>query len=351
MSETYEGILSRMSGKFEELAGYEADRASDIGIRLRVLAGEIYSMTSEIEWLRKQMFPDTATGAQLDLHGTQRGLSRRRGRKADGLLVFRLDMPLEFDLVIPIGTVCTVEDGSLNYVTTEEAEIYSGDTFAWVACEAENSGEKYNIAADRVKTIVTYFSVGIRINNASSFIGGTDDEDDDSFRKRIFESYRSVPNGADAEYFRQTAESVEGVQSASVYASTDTAGLVFVVIGGRGAIPSDDVKNAAAALLAEKAPLGITVSTQKTGTIPVNVSVNISVRSGYDINEVKSDVESVIRKFFLDMSVGEDFRAAALGSAVIKVDGVTNYSFSGTSDTSVSAASMAVLGTLTVGSL
>lgn len=351
MSETYQGILNRMSGKFEELAGFEADRASDIGIRLRVLAGEIFSMTSEIEWLRKQMFPDTATGAQLDMHAQQRGISRRKGSKASGLLVFRLDMPLEFDLVIPIGTVCSVEDGSLNYVTTEQAEIYRGDTLAWIACEAENSGEKYNIAADRVKTIVTYFSVGIRINNASSFIGGTDDEDDDSFRKRIFESYRAVPNGANAAYFKKIAESVDGVNSANVIYSQNNPGVITVIVGGRGAIPSDDVKNAAAALLTEKAPLGITVMTQKTGTTPVNVGVNISAKSGYDVTEVKSAAEDAVRDFFLDMSVGEDFTTAALGKKIIEVDGVKNYAFSGTADTSVSGASMAVLGTLTVGSL
>lgn len=351
MGETYQTILGRMSGKFEELSGIEADRASDIGIRLRVLAGEIFSMTSEIEWLRKQMFPDTATGTQLDMHAQQRGVSRKKGRKASGLLVFRLDMPLEYDLVIPLGTICTVDDGSLNYVTKEQSVIYSGDTFAWVLCEAENSGDRYNIAADRVKTIVTYFSVGIRINNASSFIGGTDDEDDDSLRKRIFESYREVSNGADAEYFRQIAESVEGVNSASVYVSPDTPGVIIAVIGGRGAVPSNDVKNETAALLSEKAPLGITVMTQNTAAVTVNVAVNISVKSGYDSSAVGSAVEDAVRDFFLDMRVGEEFTAAALGKRIIEVDGVKNYAFSGTSDTSINRSSMAVLGTLTVGSL
>ena len=34
MSETYESILSRMQDRFQELAGFPADDASDIGIRL-----------------------------------------------------------------------------------------------------------------------------------------------------------------------------------------------------------------------------------------------------------------------------------------------------------------------------
>ena len=341
MSETYQSILNRMSDKFEELSGFEADRAGDIGIRLRVLAGEIFSMTSEIEWLRKQMFPDTATGEQLDMHALQRGLSRHKGKKASGLLVFRLDMPLEYDLVIPLGTICTVEDGSLNYVTKEESVISRGDTFAWVMCEAENSGDRYNIAADRVKTIITYFSVGIRINNASSFIGGTDDEDDASLRKRIFESYRNIPNGADAEYFKRLAESVEGVNSASVFADSGSPGYIIAVLGGRGVIPSNDVKNEAAALLSQKAPLGITA----------DVAVNISVKSGFGASEVGAAVEAAVREFFLELSVGEDFTTAALGKKIIEVDGVKNYAFSNTSDISVNRSTMVVLGTITIGSL
>ena len=48
--ETYEEILGRMQGTFEELAGYPADDASDIGIRLRVLAGEVSSLTAAMGW-------------------------------------------------------------------------------------------------------------------------------------------------------------------------------------------------------------------------------------------------------------------------------------------------------------
>lgn len=42
--ETYESVLKRMQGRFAELSGFSADDASDIGIRLKVLAGEVYSL-------------------------------------------------------------------------------------------------------------------------------------------------------------------------------------------------------------------------------------------------------------------------------------------------------------------
>ena len=75
--ETYEEILGRMQGTFEELAGYPADDASDIGIRLRVLAGEVYSLTAAMDWLEQQFFAQTAQDEQLDLRAQEHGIQRR----------------------------------------------------------------------------------------------------------------------------------------------------------------------------------------------------------------------------------------------------------------------------------
>ncbi|MFQ7061561.1 MAG: hypothetical protein ACLRQY_02295 [[Clostridium] leptum] len=71
MSETYESILSRMQDQFQELAGFPADDASDIGIRLKVLAGELFSACTNLDWLKRQVFPQTAQGIQLDYHAQQ----------------------------------------------------------------------------------------------------------------------------------------------------------------------------------------------------------------------------------------------------------------------------------------
>ena len=77
MSETYESILSRLQRRFQELAGFPADDASDIGIRLKVLAGELFSACTNLDWLQRQVFPQTAQGIQLDYHAQQRGIQRK----------------------------------------------------------------------------------------------------------------------------------------------------------------------------------------------------------------------------------------------------------------------------------
>ncbi len=332
MSETYDEILQRMQDKFEELAGYEADEAGDIGIRLRLLAGEIYSLGYNIDAIKKQMFPGTATGEYLDLHAQQRGLVRKEGKRASGTIVFRLDMPLEYAVNIPVGTICTVSDGSLNYVTTAARTIERGSTYAWVPCKAEYSGEQYNIGSDLVDTVVTYFSVGISVNNSTSFSGGTNDESDESLRKRLFESYSNTPDGANASYYEKIAERVEGVQSAFAGFNDEEPGKVSVYLGGRGEMISDDVLSEAISVLEEYTPLGIVLDVHKAYSRGVEVRVSIAVESGYTFETVSAAVEAKIREFLLDKSVGEDVYLSSLGRALLEVDGVKNYIFNDMAD-------------------
>lgn len=348
MSFTYEEILERMNNKFTELSGYEPERAGDIGIRLKLLAGELYSLNTNMEWIKKQMFPNTATGEQLDLHAQQRGLTRQSGKKASGNVVFMLDMPVEYDVIIPAGTICTTADGSLNYVTSEEYAIRRGSTSLTARCEAEHSGKKYNIGMGKLKTIVTYFSVGISIDNSTSFTGGTDDEDDEALRKRIEKSYRLTPNGANAAYFEAVGENVDGIQSVKAYRPSNDPGRVVIILGGRGAIPSSESFTAASEALEQAKPLGIDLLIENAGIQLVDVSAGVLIKKGYSWSDVKAAAEECIREFFLDLSVGENVRLSALGKALLETDGVEDYSFDNMTDTEISNAFLAKLGNLSV---
>lgn len=94
MSEAYSEILERMQTEFEKNAGYVPDDASDISIRMKTLAGEIFSLESSLDFLKRQMFPTTATGEYLDKHAEMRGLKRKPAIKASGKLMFYVERPL-----------------------------------------------------------------------------------------------------------------------------------------------------------------------------------------------------------------------------------------------------------------
>ena len=352
MSKTYQEILKTMTDEFTERTGMEIDAASDIGIRMQVLAGEIYDLLMEIDNLRRQMFPHTATGEMLELHARERGLSRIKGNKAQGLLVFMLEMPLEYSFVIPAGTVCSTDDGSLKFVTKQDGRIERGSTMAWIPAEAADSGEQYNIGSGMVNTIVTYLSVGIRLNNASAFSGGTEDEGDEALRRRLSDSYREAPNGANAAFFIDLAKSVEGIQSANAYALENDPGWAAIILGGRGAVPEADAFAAASNLLNRHAPLGVRLLIQNPSMIDTDISVSVSANAGYSFSSVKSRVEEAVRDFMLSLSVGEKLYLSALGKAVLEVDGVENYAFdSEMADIDTAKSALLRLNTLTVSEL
>ncbi len=351
MAYSYSEILQRMKNTFRTLTGKEADECSDIGIRLKLLAGEIYSMGTYADWLKKQMFFTTASGEQLDNHAAQRGLVRKLGQKAEGIIVFRTNVSMEYDMEIPAGTVCTTADGSLNYLTLETVTIRRGRDYTYAPAQAEYSGIRYNVGPRKVNTIVTYFSVGLNIENSSEFYGGTDDESDDELRERIADSLRFIANGANEKYYQTAAESVDGVQSAYVYMGNPSSRTVNVVIGGRGVTCSAQTAGEVYSALSRVKCVGISLNILPAVTTNYSVNVQISVKSGYVSDTVKADVRQAVTNYFQSLRVHQDVLIAEIGRVILNVDGVKNYTFSNMADASISEIQLAVLDNITVGDI
>ena len=64
--DSYEEILQRMEEAYEQKSGCKVADVSEVGLRMRVLAGELYRLEASLDWLERQAFPQTASGEQLD---------------------------------------------------------------------------------------------------------------------------------------------------------------------------------------------------------------------------------------------------------------------------------------------
>ena len=80
----FEEIYAHMAAEYKTLAGVEPEDAADISIRLKVLAGELYTVLCAAESLKLNCFPQTAAGEALDLHAEERGLVRKDAAKSVG---------------------------------------------------------------------------------------------------------------------------------------------------------------------------------------------------------------------------------------------------------------------------
>ncbi len=346
MGISYDEILERMSDEFELQSGYEAASQSDIGIRLKLLAGEIFALSCNIEWLKKEMFPDTATGEMLDKHGEQRGIFRERGNKASGNIAVSVDVPLDYDIVIPAGTVFTTSDGRLDFVSTEEAVIYRGTSLCTVSAEAVKSGRQYNVAPGEITTVVTYFSIGVSVSNSGAFRGGSEDETDESLRKRIADRIRNIPNGVNKAFFEDMIKNVEGVNSVKLV--EDNATGLSIYLCGRGSGVDMDVIRAVRGLIDERKCIGYNYSVYSSNPFQQDVTVRITVRDGFVYSDVSQEVRAVIDEFFLDARAGQGLVLAELGSRIISVPGVENYEFVNMTDRSIGNSQFLAPGTITI---
>ena len=116
-----------MAKEYKTLAGVEPEDAADVSIRLKVLAGELYTVLCAAESLKLNCFPQTAAGEALDLHAEERGLVRKDAVKSVGTLTFSRRTALSYAAEIPAGTVCAASgENAVEYETTEAAVLPAG---------------------------------------------------------------------------------------------------------------------------------------------------------------------------------------------------------------------------------
>lgn len=99
----FEEIYAHMAKEYKTLAGVEPEDAADVSIRLKVLAGELYTVLCAAESLKLNCFPQTAAGEALDLHAEERGLVRKDAVKSVGTLTFSRRTALSYAAEIPRG--------------------------------------------------------------------------------------------------------------------------------------------------------------------------------------------------------------------------------------------------------
>ncbi len=349
--ETYEMILGRMREKFEDLAGYPASEASDIGIRLRVLAGEVYSLTAAVDWLERQTFAQTALGESLELRAAERGIRRRPAQAATGMLTFSRAKPLWYDIAVAKGTVCAVPgEGGARYVTTEEVVLAANKTSVTVAAQAEQPGRDGNAAVGAVKTLITV-PPGIEdVRNGTAFTGGTDAESDDELRLRLSQSYANLSNGTNAAFYREQAMRDEGVHSANVVPKEDGPGTISIYLGAGGAAASSETVQRVQAMFDELREINVRVTVAAAFEISCPVTVKIYPRMGTAFAEASEAVKDAVQSYFAGLSVGSPVRTAALYAKIFATETLENCVLIGgaSSDQMMRPNQLAVLGAITV---
>lgn len=169
-------------------------------------AGVAHGLYGYLQWLERQLFPETCDDDLLHLHSV--GVPRREATTASGPLIFTGTT----GAVIDAGTLVQVD--GLEFRTTEDATLVAGT--ATVDVEALEAGSAGGQAAGTQLTLVSPV-VGVNAAatvGAAGITGGADIESFDSWRDRIMLRRARIPRGGAEGDWAEWALQVPGVTRA-----------------------------------------------------------------------------------------------------------------------------------------
>lgn len=325
---TFESILTLMKEKYREYSGAEAEDSGDIEIRMKILAGELFSLLCRINSIEKRIFPDTAVGEDLDNHAAQRGIKRKTASAAEGELTFSVAVPSELDIVIPAETVCAADpESDWRYITAEETKISAGETETTVSARAAVSGRDGNCAAGKI-TVMTAPLKGVdSVTNRKPFTGGGNEETDEALRKRVLKSWSVIANGGNPESFEEIALSFEDVLKAKAIPIRYGSGTVdLAIVAKKGAYTAaleSEIGNACKRVLTA----GSAVYVKEAEENSIDVNLLVKIKEGFSEDEVLPKCKNALLDYFSSLFIGEEIKICDMGKLLMEIPGTENYRF------------------------
>lgn len=216
-----------------------------------VFAGLLHHQYGYLDYIVRQVIPDTAEGAYLERWCRLVGIAR----KAPTIAAGTIDVVGSDGTTIPVGTRFTRGDG-VTYAATSAATVTSGT--ASLAVEAESAGDGANLDAGATVTLVTAIPglVGTGTVAAGGISGGGPQESDTALRARLRARLSTPPQGGAAADYVAWALAVPGVTRAWAFPLNRGAGTVdvaFVMDDREDIIPeTEDVAAVQAAIDARR---------------------------------------------------------------------------------------------------
>ncbi len=262
------------------------------------------------------------------------GFKQKEGLKASVKLVFSRSRPFSNDTQIPAGTI--VSAGGLRFLTTQAGIIFAGETDSdEITASAESIGEKYNIGAGVIKTIVSTLPADIAgVNNPGAATGGTDSEDWGAYIDR-FSDYILGLSRTNGYGFQSALLAMDFVRSISIvehFPPLDGIWNISVYLeDGSGGMTGEDITKAKQIIDGAwadqynggfRAP-GINIRYLTPEIVPVNIKVSVTASldmiSEIDDAVIIQEVEEAAKKFINSLKTGQEFWTSDLIVALRRI--------------------------------
>lgn len=345
---TEQQIYEAMLETFRQETGYEMTEETDLAVRLRAAAGQIMGLYHYADYTLHQAFPQTAEGENLDRHGALRGVERQGATYANGYLQFMVSEAREEDLAIPAGTVCISGD-HVAYETWEDAVLPAGAYAVEVAAVAVIPGSGGNAPVGTITSMQSPPEGIESVRNTSAFLGGRDQEEDESYRARILAAYHGLGNGANAAYYQAVTEKVDGVEYVRIVPRINGIGTVGIVLASAGDGMEEAVLEGVAAVMEEYREIGVEVTVLEAENVKVDISAGLLPGEGVTLEEAKVAAEAAVLGCFQGNCIGKCLYLSELTHAMMDTGKLKNVVISAPAeDVAIAESQRPVPGTISM---
>ena len=241
---------------------------------------------------------------------------------------------------------CLVRPGK-RMRTGAKLSFGDGELTAEVPVLAAEAGSAGNVAAGSVVVMAVAPAGVASCTNPEPCTGGADREGDEGLRARVMDSFRRLPNGANAAFYEQGALSFDQVAAASVLPRSRGRGTVDVVAATLEGMPDEELLGQLTDYFQQRREIAVDVLVRAPEAVTVDVAVKID--GGADQAGAAERVKTALRQWFTGERLGQDVLRARLGSLIFGCEGVKNYELTAPpEDLSLEPDQLPVLGTLTV---
>ena len=289
---TFEEILKRALSRVPN--DMDKREGSPIYLALAPACFELAEAYMELEAIRNMTYADTSIGEDLTRRCAERAIYRRPATYALRKGVLNTNVPL--------GTRFRLDETTYSVTKELESNTYE--------LQCEQPGAIGNAYVGALLPI-TYIKGLMSAELTDILVPGEEVEEDESLRKRYFESLESEAYGGNIADYKNKTKAIDGVGGVKVYPVWNGGGTVKLVI-------VDTEYNKPNPTLIEKvqtlidpvqnqgegrgiAPIGHVVTVEGVQETNITIASQITLQEGYEWEDVEEGIKKVIRDYFKDI--------------------------------------------------
>ena len=317
MPKTYENIKQRILDNIQvDIDKREGSFTQNL---ISPLSQELAKFYIEQEDLVNMAFVRNGFFNYLDDKCWEYGINRKIGTSAVGEVIFEG----EDNTSISNGTVIYHND--LYYVVLNDADVKNGK--AELIVEAYEMGKRYNVIKNTEFTLREDIEGVTKVYAKDDFKGGSDTETDEELRDRYFDTIKKSFTSGNVAHYEAWSTEVSGVGLCKVYPLKNGNGTVEIVITDSNMLgASSELIESVKANIEEKRPIGANISVVSATEKAINITANITLASGYTVEEVKAEFTGKVVEYLKDISFKASYVSnARLGNLLLDTNGVFDY--------------------------